>query len=111
MEEKITWSHSALKDYEGCARRYHEVKVLNRFPFQDTEQTRYGKDLHLAAELYVKEGTPIPEQFSFMQEHLDKLKDIPGEKLCEERLGLTYDLKPCTFFAKIVMGKPYWNHT
>jgi hypothetical protein len=26
-EHKIKWSHSSLKDYEGCARRYHEVKV------------------------------------------------------------------------------------
>jgi hypothetical protein len=49
-EKKITWSHSALKDFEGCARRYHEVKVLKKFPFQDTDQTRYGKDLHKAAE-------------------------------------------------------------
>jgi len=24
----IKWSHSGLKDYEGCARRYHEIKVL-----------------------------------------------------------------------------------
>jgi hypothetical protein len=35
-EHKIKWSHSSLKDYEGCARRYHEVKVLNNYPFQET---------------------------------------------------------------------------
>jgi hypothetical protein len=60
-EHKIKWSHSSLKDYEGCARRYHEVKVLNNYPFQETEQTRYGKELHKAAEDYVKDGTPIPK--------------------------------------------------
>jgi len=45
---KVTWSHSSLKDFEGCARRYHEVKVLKKHPFPDTEQIRYGKELHTA---------------------------------------------------------------
>ena len=97
MEEKITWSHSALKDYEGCARRYHEVKVLNRFPFQDTEQTRYGKDLHLAAELYVKEGTPIPEHFAFIKPVLDALLAKSGRKFAEYEMALTEDLNPVAF--------------
>jgi hypothetical protein len=97
MEEKITWSHSALKDYEGCARRYHEVKVLNRFPFQDTEQTRYGKDLHLAAELYVKEGTPIPEHFAFIKPVLDALLAKSGRKFAELEMALTEELNPVAF--------------
>jgi len=97
MEEKITWSHSALKDYEGCARRFHEVKVLKKFPFQDTEQTRYGKDLHLAAELYIKEGTPIPEHFAFVKPVLDALIAKPGRKFAEYEMALTTDLNPVAF--------------
>lgn len=97
MEKKITWSHSALKDYEGCARRFHEVKVLNNHPFQDTEQTRYGKDLHLAAELYVKEGTPIPEHFAFVKPVLDALIAKPGRKFAEYEMALTEDLNPVAF--------------
>ena len=42
--KNVTWSHSALKDYEGCPRRYYEVKVLNKYPFRDTVHTIYGKD-------------------------------------------------------------------
>ena len=68
---KIKWSHSALKDFEGCARRYHEVKVLKNYPFPDTEQTRYGKQLHEAAELYIKEDKPLPPQFKFMKPVLE----------------------------------------
>ena len=44
----VKWSHSALKDYEGCARRYHEVKVLKHYPFKDTQATLYGKEVHKA---------------------------------------------------------------
>ncbi len=41
------------------------------------------------AEEYIRDGTPIPEQFAYMQATLDVLKEIPGEKLCEVKLGLT----------------------
>ena len=95
--QKVTWSHSSLKDFEGCARRYHEVKVLKNYPFQETEQTRYGKDLHKAAEDYVKDGTPIPPQFEFVKPTIDALLAKPGRKLPEHEMGLTIDLQPCGF--------------
>jgi len=28
---KVVWLHSALKDYENCPRKYHEVGVLKNF--------------------------------------------------------------------------------
>ena len=95
--QKVTWSHSSLKDFEGCARRYHEVKVLKNYPFQETEQTRYGKDLHKAAEDYVKDGTPLPKQFEFIKPTVDALLAKPGRKLPEHEMGLTVDLQPCGF--------------
>ena len=99
-EKVITWSHSALKDYEGCARRFHEVKVLNKYPFQDTQQTRYGKDLHTAAELYVKDGTPLPEHFVFVKDVLDSLMAKPGRKYPEYEMALTTDLTPVAFSSE-----------
>ena len=98
----VTWSHSSLKDYEGCPRRYHETKVLKNYPFRDTDATIYGKELHTAAELYIKDDTPLPPQFSFLQETLDALKAKPGRKLCEHQMGVTKDLKPCGFMDKDV---------
>ena len=100
--KNVTWSHSALKDYEGCPRRYHEVKVLKNYPFTDTEATIYGKELHTAAELYIQDNTPLPPQFEFMQDVLDALKAKPGRKLCEYKMGVTKDLKPCGFLDKDV---------
>ena len=99
IEKKITWSHSALKDFEGCPRRYNEVKNLNKYPFQDTIQTRYGKDLHEAAEHYVKDGTPLPEQFSFVKGTLDALLSKPGRKFAEYEMALTEKLDPCAFHS------------
>ena len=93
----VKWSHSALKDYEGCPRRYHEVKVLKNYPFKDTEATLYGKEFHTAAELYIKDDKPLPPQFSFAQATLDALKAKPGRKLCEYEMGVRADLTPCGF--------------
>ena len=98
----VTWSHSSLKDYEGCARRYHEVKVLKKFPFKDTQATLYGKEYHTAAELYIRDGTPLPEQFAFSKDMLDALTKKPGRKLCEQQMALTIDLQPCDWKSKDV---------
>lgn len=99
---KVTWSHSSLKDYEGCARRYHEVKVLKKYPFKDTQATLYGKEYHTAAELYIRDGTPLPEQFAFSKDMLDALIQKNGRKLCEQQMALTVDLQPCDWTSKDV---------
>ena len=89
-----------MKDFEGCPRRYHEVKVLNNYPFQETEATYYGKEFHSAAEHYIKDGTPLPPQFEYAKDTLDALLSKPGRKLCEYEMGLTKDLLPCSFHDK-----------
>ena len=89
-----------MKDFEGCPRRYHEVKVLNNYPFQETEATYYGKEFHSAAEYYIKDGTPLPPQFEYAKDTLDALLSKPGRKLCEYEMGLTKDLLPCSFHDK-----------
>jgi RecB family exonuclease len=102
MRKPVTFSHSSLKQYELCPRQYHEVKVLKNFPFTDTQATLYGKELHSAAEHYIKDDTPLPPQFEFIKEMLDALKAKPGRKLCEHEMGVTADLQPCGFMDKDV---------
>jgi PD-(D/E)XK nuclease superfamily len=93
----IKWSHSGLKDFEGCARRFHEVKVLKKYPFTDTVHTIYGKQVHESAELYIRDGVPLPPEHEFIQPTLDALMKKTGRKLTEHTMGVTVDLKPCSF--------------
>jgi len=93
----VTWSHSGLKAYEQCPRQYYEVSVLKNFPRGDTVATLYGKELHTAAEEYIRDNKALPKQFEFMQSMLDALIAKPGRKLCEHEMALTKDLKPCDF--------------
>jgi hypothetical protein len=98
----VIWSHSSLKDYEGCPRRYHEVKVLKKFPFVENEHTRYGTQFHEAAELYIKDNKPIPPEFEYAKPTLDALLAKPGRKLCEYKMALDTNLKPCEWNAESV---------
>lgn len=100
--KRPAWSHSALKDFEGCARRYHEVKVLKKYPFVQTEAALYGELLHKACEDYVKEGKPIPPEYAFVQPTIDALVKKPGRKLAEHKMALTTDLTPCDWFDRAV---------
>lgn len=98
MEEAtVQWSHSGLKQYETCAKQYHEVKLLKRYPREETEQTLYGTRLHEQAELFIKDGRPLDTDFKFMQPTMNKLFDMPGRKYPELEMALTHDLRPCAF--------------
>jgi hypothetical protein len=98
----MAWSYSALKEFESCKRRYHELRVLKNYKQDPTEQTLYGERLHKAAELYIKSATPLPGEFQFMQGFLDALANKPGKKYTELKMALRADLTPCEWFAKDV---------
>lgn len=98
----LTHSHSSIKDFQGCARRYHQVKILKRFKSQPTEATTYGNLVHEAFEKYLMEDTSLPEHLGKHQPVLDKIKSMPGDRHCELKLGMRQDFTPCGFFDKDV---------
>jgi len=94
----VKWSYSSLKLFEQCPRKYYHLRVAKDFKEDDNaEHLMYGKRFHEAAEHYIRSGTPLPEYFLFAKSALDGLNQFPGEKLCEHPMGITKDLRPCTF--------------
>lgn len=91
------FSHSSLKSFETCPHKHYHEKVIKVYPFTDTVHTIYGKELHKAAEEYIRDGVCLPGQFAFIKPTLDALNVIPGRKFCEHEMGVTADLKPCGF--------------
>jgi len=98
----LAFSYSAIKDFQNCPRKYHETRILKRFKQGDSSATLYGTSVHKAFELYLQDGTPLPETFSQYQHFVEPLAKIKGEIKCELKLGITADFKPCEFFAKEV---------
>lgn len=83
-----SFSYSSLSQYIQCPKSYEAQKVLKYVEYTDTTATIYGKELHLAAELYIRDGTPIPARFEFIKPYLDKLNAIKGDKYCELEMGI-----------------------
>jgi len=75
------------------------MKVLKEFEDVETDAMRYGTQMHEAAEHYVRDRTPLPSEFEYVHSALDSLLSIKGDRLCEYKMGLTENLKPCGFFA------------
>ena len=97
-----TWSYSSLSLFMQCPRKYHRLRVVKDIVEPPQEHLIYGSAVHKAAEEYVRDGTPIPEKYGFIQEYLDPLKALPGDKLCEHEMGLTKNFEPCGFRDKNV---------
>lgn len=99
------WSYSSISTYITCPRKYYAEKVSREVPYEDTEATLYGKALHLAAEEFIRDGTPIPTQFAYIQPMLDKLSALSGDKYCELEVGIAQQdgrLVACGFKDKDV---------
>ena len=106
---KVTWSYSSLKTFQQCPKKYYHLKIAKDIKQEDTVHTIYGKEVHKAAEDYIKEGTPVPEKYSYVVETLDALKSIPGEKYCEIELGIKKTSEGR--YVACEFGDPkYWWH-
>lgn len=102
MTVQYNWSYSSLDLFNQCPHKYYRLKVKKDIKEPPSEHLVYGLDVHKAAEEFIRDGKPIPEKFKFIEPPLTKLRNYAGEKLCEHRMGLTRDLKPCGFFDRNV---------
>ena len=93
----FTWSYSSLKEYQNCPKKYHEIRVLKNYTIKETEQMRYGTEVHKALEDYVRDGVELAKNYQRFKPFVDKLISIPGEKYCEYEMALTYNREPCDF--------------
>lgn len=98
----LAHSYSSIKDFEGCPRRYHEVRILKKFKSQDTEATLYGTAVHKAFEDYIRDGVDLPEAYAAYRKFVDPLAKIEADIHCEQKLGIRADFTPCEFFDKDV---------
>ena len=105
MLKPPAWSYSSITLFEQCPKKYFHLRVAKDTVEPESDAIRYGKDVHLAAEKFIRDGTPIPDKYPYLKPMLEKLNAIKGEKLCELKMGLKKQdgrLVPCDFFAKDV---------
>ena len=102
MTKVAPWSFSKIKAFEQCPKQFYHEKILKEHPFVATNATRYGTEFHTAAEVFVRDSTPLDKRFIFALPMLKSLLAKRGEKIPEQKMGLTENLQPCGFFSKDV---------
>lgn len=91
-------SYSAGKMFEQCPHRFHEDRVLRRFPFVQGPEAKEGDEIHKAFELNIARNKPFARKYKDMEAIAQAAKDKPGVKLVEAKWGLTKQFKPCGYF-------------
>lgn len=97
-----TWSYSSMSLFQQCPRKYYRLRVAKDIVEPPQEHLIYGSTVHKAAEEYLRDGTPIPEKYAYIQPKIDPFKNIPGALHCEYEMGVTRNLEPCGFRDKEV---------
>lgn len=100
--QELKHSYSAIKDFENCPRKYHEVRILKKFKSAETQATLYGTEVHKALEEFLMEGKDLPEKFYQFLPYVTPLAKVNGEIKCELKMGIRKDFTPCGFFDKDV---------
>jgi hypothetical protein len=93
------WSFTALQDFENCPKQFLEVKLNKRFPFIETKETQWGKQVHKHFENYLVHGASLPADLLTHKEFLDDFMAQPGELAGEERIALDRNLNSCPYFG------------
>jgi CRISPR/Cas system-associated exonuclease Cas4 (RecB family) len=93
----VKWSFSGLKQFVNCPRQYYEVKVQRNFEVRETEQIKYGKEVHKALEDYVRDGTPLAKNYLRFKPMVDALISVDGDKHVEHQMALDENKEPCEF--------------
>ncbi|HMA77549.1 MAG TPA: PD-(D/E)XK nuclease family protein [Candidatus Paceibacterota bacterium] len=99
MSKAAPWAYSRINKFKTCPKQYYHTLIAKDYAEEFSgEKQMYGNAVHTAAQEFIDWGKPVPKKFEFMVPVLESLKAKTGEKLCELKLGITEDLKPCEFF-------------
>lgn len=101
----FTWSFSKVDNFETCAKKYYNYSVApkdQRVVDQDTDNIKWGNEVHDAMRDAIKKVKPLPEYMLPYQPWVDRVLAGPGDLMVEQKLGLSQDLSPCPYFGPTI---------
>jgi hypothetical protein len=96
------WSYSSLNTFKQCPKKYYHLKIARDVKDKGSTATVYGQEVHTAAEEFIRDRKKVPKKFAFINNVLEALDKIEGEKHCELRLGVAKTdegYKPVDFYS------------
>lgn len=99
-KKPFAWSYSALNAFETCPRQFQELRLLKRWPQEETEALRFGKLVHSYLEERFKKGKELPVFLNHLEPIVHKLETSKGPVQAEYKLTLNAEFQPVDWFAK-----------
>ena len=79
MSKPEAWSHTRLDSFENCPKAFKEVSILKKYPFIDTVETKWGRDVHKQFEHFLLYGSPLQADLAMHQEFLQRFIGAIGQ--------------------------------
>lgn len=98
MKKAFAWSYSALTNFESCPKKHWHLRVQKDYREEENENIKYGHYVHKALENFCLKGTPLPIDLAHLEKHVAKYRDIPLEKMAEQKLAINADYEPTGWF-------------
>lgn len=97
----FAWSYSKLKNFEVCPKRHYEIDIAKNVQEDESEALKWGNQLHKSAADRLGKGVPLPKEMEgILGPWVERLVTKPGNMLVEQKLAITKQFGPCTFFDK-----------
>lgn len=98
VKKAFAWSYSKLKNFESCPKRHFHIDVQKDVKEEESEQLQWGNEVHKALADRLAKKTPLPVPMKAYEPWIARIEKTPGEILVEQKLAITADFAPCTFF-------------
>lgn len=115
MVKQWAWSYSRYKAFDSCPKRHYEVDIAKNYK-DESEQLKWGNDVHEALAAAVEKDTPLPDSlqdYSLWVEEMRSgefasdglpswirhLADPDAIVFVEKQYAITKDFQPTEWFA------------
>lgn len=100
-KKPFSWSWSRLKNYRTCPKRHWHVDIAKEFS-DDSEQLRWGNQVHDAIAAGIGKGTQLPATMQHYENWVAKAREYSIERgyeiLVENKLAMSEKRTPTSFF-------------
>ena len=97
---RLVGTYSILNAYKNCAHQMARRYVIKDQPFVETPEMAWGNKVHSAMELRVGAKKPLPVDMQQWEQFCTPFDN--HEAQVEQKLGVTWNMRPCDFWDKEV---------
>lgn len=95
---KLSFSHTALKDFSNCPKAFHHKRVLKDVAFVQGDAAKWGEEVHKHFENRIKDLTPLPFTLESYEPMLSRFDGKRHE--VELQMAVNEKLQPTEWFAE-----------